>query len=351
MQSSTNGPLRVVQEQPFNAEAPLGVLAASVTPLESFFVRSNFEVPQIDADSWRLTVEGLVGTSLSIALPELKLLGEVESLSVMECAGNGRRLMSPVPDGTPWELGAVSAGVFTGVPLARVLERCDIDARAIELVFAGADSGATEDGTVTRFERSLPVARAMDPSTLLVWAMNGEPLRPEHGHPVRLFVPGYYGVASVKWLTRIVAVDTPFAGWFQRDRYVYRGHPSHAEDTPVTRMQVRSLIASPAAGDVVRGSVLVSGTAWSGHGVVTRVSVSADGGATWMEARLDAAAATIGAPTLWECEWIPHRAGEFELIARAEDSSGEAQPMEPVWNELGYANNVVHRVRVTVATG
>lgn len=338
--------LRVVQAEPLNAESPLRALAEAVTPLESFFVRSNFAVPQIDAASWNLSVEGLVRRPRTIGLQELMSLGETTIASVMECAGNGRRLMSPVPEGTPWELGAVSAGTFTGVPLRRVLELCEVDPRGVEVVFRGADSGAVDGGRVVHFERSLPVARALDATTLLVWAMNGEPLRPEHGHPVRLFVPGNYGVASVKWLERITVVDAPFIGHFQTDRYIYRGHPLHAEDESVTRMHVRSLIAAPEASDMVRGTILVRGMAWSGYGAVTAVSLSADGGATWQDARL-LAASSSHAPTMWECEWTPPVPGEYELVARATDSTGESQPLEPVWNELGYANNVVHRVRVT----
>jgi DMSO/TMAO reductase YedYZ molybdopterin-dependent catalytic subunit len=338
-------PLKVVQAEPFNAETPLHLLAEPVTPVDSFFVRCNFAVPQIDADEWRLSVAGLVGTPVSMSLRELKSLGEVEVTAVMECAGNGRQLMSPQPEGTPWELGAVSTGMFTGVPLARVLASCAVDARAVELVFRGADSGTLDDGGTARFERSLPVDRALDPTTLLVWALNGQPLTPEHGHPVRLFVPGYYGVASVKWLEQIEAVDAPFAGHFQAERYVYVGHPTHAEGLPVTRVQVRSLIASPAAGDVVSGTVVVRGSAWSGYGAVTRVEFSGDGGATWREAQLRAPASPH-APTLWSCEWTPGGAGEHELLARAQDSAGDIQPLESAWNELGYANNVVHRVRV-----
>ncbi|MGH7464642.1 MAG: Ig-like domain-containing protein, partial [Longimicrobiales bacterium] len=143
-----------------------------------------------------------------------------------------------------------------------------------------------------------------------------------------------------------VPVERPFTGHFQAERYVYRGHPAHEEDAPVTRMHVRSIIASPENGAVVSGTVLVRGSAWSGYGAVTRVEVSGDGGATWLEARLRAASSGQE-PTLWECEWTPRGAGGHELVARAEDSTGEAQPLEPVWNALGYANNVVHRVRVS----
>ena len=337
--------LKVVQPEPLNAETPLDVLADPVTPIGSFFVRSNFAVPHIDAGSWRLRVDGLVKSPVSIGLAELQGLGREEITALMECAGNGRRLMSPIPPGTPWELGAVSTGIFTGVPLMKLLDACEVDPRAVEIVFRGADSGAVEGGRVVHFERSLPVESALDPSTLLVWSMNGEPLTPEHGHPVRLFVPGWYGVASVKWLERITAIDSRFTGHFQTDRYVYRGHPMHGQDAPVTRMHVRSLITSPSADSIVSGTVTVRGSAWSGYGDVRRVQVSADGGATWMDARLRPGASGRE-PVLWECEWSVPGAGEYELVARAADSTGEIQPLDPVWNELGYANNVVQRVRV-----
>ena len=349
--------LNVVEEEPLNAETPLHLLAEPVTPLDAFFVRSNFTVPRIDAAEWRLTIGGLVGTPLQLALSDVQALGRIETTSVMECAGNGRRLMSPVPDGTPWGLGAVSTGRFTGVSLSAVLDACDIDPRVVEIVFRGADSGPVDGdesshvqaagGRIVHFERSLPLARALDPATMLVWAMNGEPLRPEHGHPVRLFVPGYYGVASVKWLTHVTAVDTPFTGHFQTDRYVYRGHPAQPEDEPVTRMQVRSLITSPAADDVVDGTTTVRGLAWSGDGAIARVEVSADGGVTWLDARLRRGSSGLE-PTLWECECPLRGAGEYELVARATDATGAVQPLESVWNELGYANNVGHRVRVRV---
>lgn len=347
MQTPDDERLKVVQAEPLNAETPLPVLGETVTPIASFFVRSNFPVPRIDADSWRLHVGGLVGSPASVGVRELQMLGQEEITAVMECAGNGRRLMTPQPEGTPWELGAVSIGVFTGVPLAKLLAMCELDARAVEIVFRGADSGAVEDGRIVHFERSLPLKRALDPSTLLVWAMNGEPLTPEHGYPVRLFVPGWYGVASVKWLERITVVDTPFTGHFQTDRYVYRGHPMHRKNAPVTRMHVRSLITSPLEGSVVDGTVTVRGSAWSGYGSVQRVQVSADGGATWMNTRLRAGS-TAREPTLWQCEWTPPGPGEYELIARAADSADEVQPLTPVRNELGYANNVVHRVSVSV---
>jgi DMSO/TMAO reductase YedYZ molybdopterin-dependent catalytic subunit len=343
-----DGGLAVVEEDPFNAEAPLAALLEPLTPVPSFYVRSNFRIPDIDVSTWRLRIEGWIDRPMELTLGELQALGAAELTTVLECAGNGRRLMVPVPDGTPWGLGAVGSARFTGVPLRTVLDACGVRESALEVVFEGADAGEVEPGRRVRFERSLPIERALDPGTLLAWAMNGEPLTPRHGYPVRLVVPRYYAVASVKWLQTIRVVDRPFSGHFQAERYVYRGHPGYADETPVTLMHVRALIATPAEGDVITGACTIRGAAWSGHGRIVSVQVSADGGSTWGDAVLQPPALPHG-PTLFEHAWIPVRAGVAELIVRAEDSTGARQPLEPVWNELGYANNVVHRVRVNVS--
>jgi DMSO/TMAO reductase YedYZ molybdopterin-dependent catalytic subunit len=339
--------LKVVQADPFNAESPLGALAAPITPTEQFYVRSNFPVPALDVDSWRLQVSGLVERRGSFSLQDLQALPRTKLTTVLECAGNGRKLMAPVPPGTPWGLGAVSTGRFGGVRLRTVLESCGLDESVREIVFRGADGGPVEGGRTVAFERSLPPDTALHPDTLLAWEMNGAPLTPAHGFPVRLVVPGWYAVASVKWLAEITALDAPFTGHFQRERYVYRGHPSFADHTPVTRVQVRSLIATPADGAHITGSCTVRGAAWSGEGGITRVQLSDDDGATWHDAvlRQPAAAHELA---LFAYEWRPARTGAVVLMARAEDSSGAVQPLDPVWNELGYANNVVHRVRVNV---
>jgi sulfane dehydrogenase subunit SoxC len=201
------------------------------------------------------------------------------------------------------------------------------------------------------FVRSLPLARALDPDTLLAWQLNGEPLPPEHGHPLRVLVPGWYGVASVKWLTRLTVLDEPFVGHFQTERYVYRGDPEYADGAPVTLMQVRALITHPAAGAAVErnaaGAISVEGVAWSGFGRVERVEVSDDGGETWSPAEVTWPASRWAACS-WSFDWLPQRPGEHCLMVRATDVTGRTQPLEPRWNELGYGNNVVQRIAATV---
>jgi sulfite oxidase len=334
--------LVVVSERPFNAEAPLTALATPITPVEQFFVRSNFDVPVVDAASWRLAVDGAVDAPRAFDLRELQLLPVRDIAVTVECAGNARRWMQPVPAGTPWDLGAVSTAVFTGVALRDVLAHCAVRADALELVFAGADHGEI-NGRDIPFARSLPCAAALHEDTLLAWAMNGAPLTPAHGYPLRLLVPGWYGVASVKWLTRITAVTEPFTGHFQTERYIYVKDAAVADGTPVTRMHVRALVADVSAPSD-SGVIRIRGSAWSGHGAITRVQLSLDGGASWHDARLDAPASAYAAVT-WSHE-MPAVNYDVDIIVRATDASGETQPLEPRWNELGYGNNVAQRVRV-----
>lgn len=333
-----------------NEEAPLRALADPLTPTADFYQRSNFLVPEIDRAAWTLAVHGAVRHPLALGWDDLRGMPARTLALTMECAGNGRTRMTPVPPGHPWELGAVSTARFTGVPLRDVLWRAGVEGGAVEVAFAGADAGVTEAGIPARFERSLPLERALDPDVLLAWEMNGEPLPPPHGYPLRLVVPGWYGVASVKWLTEVRVLDAPFDGFFQAERYVYRGEVGTADGTPVTRMRVRALIAQPSDAERLPAGVAaeILGTAWSGEGPVRRVEVSVDGGVTWQDARLGEAESPYAAVP-WSFAWTPGHAGRHLLLARATDGAGNVQPLEPVWNELGYGNNVVQRVEVDVA--
>jgi DMSO/TMAO reductase YedYZ molybdopterin-dependent catalytic subunit len=332
-----------------NEETPLHVLAEPVTPTAHFYQRTNFLVPEIDPADWSLSVCGAVRNALTLGLDELRALPAQTVTMTMECAGNARSLVTPLPPGLPWGLGAVSTAQFTGVRLREVLERAGVRDGALEVLFAGADAGAVTPGRMVRFERSLPLDQAMHPDVLLAWEMNGEPLPPRHGYPLRLVVPGWYGVASVKWLTQIRVLDAPFDGHFQTERYVYLGEPGVADGTPVTAMRVRALIVHPAEGEHLpaRAATTVRGTAWSGEAPVVRVEVSVDGGATWRNAHLGAAASPYAAVP-WSIAWTPAQAGRHVILARASDSTGNVQPMEHVWNELGYGNNAVHRLEVEV---
>jgi len=256
--------------------------------------------------------------------------------------------MDPLPPGTPWRFGAAGTARFTGTPLASVLEQGRVRSTTIETLFVGADEGEAEPGRSMSFARSLPMAVALHADTLLAWEMNDEPLTRDHGAPLRLVVPRWYGVASVKWLLRITVLSRPFDGYFQEDRYVFTGEPGTPNGTPLTVMRVRAVIGRPSEGArVPLGPVEVVGSAWSGSAAIRSVAVSADGGRTWSTAELRPPRSPYAATT-WRHPWIPPKPGSYVLTVRATDEAGSVQPLRSTTNTHGYGNNVVHWVRVTV---
>lgn len=334
-----------LEQSPGVAEVPLPALAEPPGPASLTFVRQHFDVPLLDASVFRLVVGGAVTREVTLDMKEIEGLPFTRRTLALECAGNGRAGIRPVVPRVQWRLGGASVVQVGGTPLAPLLLRAGPRASAREVVFTGADSGSV-DGRRLAYERSLPLAAASDPGVLLVTEMNGRPLEPEHGFPLRLFVPGWYAMASVKWLTRITLVEEPFRGYYQHDDYVYHGPDGFRE--PVTRMRPRAVITAPADGDVVGpGTVTIEGIAWSGTGRVERILVSVDGGATWLPATL--AERDGDAPRSWSFPWSPPSPGPHEILARARDASGNEQPLESSWNALGYGNNAVQRLRVRVA--
>jgi DMSO/TMAO reductase YedYZ molybdopterin-dependent catalytic subunit len=335
-----------LSHDPPNAETPLADLAGGTVPNDRFYVRCNFPVPAIDAASWRLEVTGEVDHPRGWAMAELRALPGVERTITLECAGNGRTLMTPTPPGTPWGLGAVGVARFGGVRLADVLAASGLRPSAVGLVFSGADTGTVDPEGVIAYEFDLDVATATSAGPMLAWQMGGQPLAPEHGSPLRLVVPGHYGMRSVKWLTRITAIDRPFDGHFPR-RYRYRGELGLPDGTPVGPMRVRSVITNPADGErLARDRIEVRGLAWSGGGPITSVEVKAGG--TWLPARLHPQSDDVAA-VRWVLDWMPPGPGVHAVAARATDAAGNRQPEASVWNEGGYGNNVVHRIEVRVS--
>ena len=336
--------LRTVTTEPWNAEAPLAELRAPCTPTESFYVRNNFIPPVLDEEHWRLRVCGAVLRELAFDLPALRSLPAVERLVTLECAGNGRTLLDPPTPGTQWGLGAAGTALFRGVRLRDVLAESGARTEALECLFTGADSGTVPERGHVPFQRSLPLDVALGDGPLLAWQMNGEPLTRDHGFPLRLVVPGWYAVASVKWLVSIELIEQPFDGHFQRDRYVYLKDGVLVE--PVSTMRVRSLITSPAEGETVRaGMRRVEGIAWSGVHAIARVEVSVDGG-EWRMATLEGGSRPAQS-VAWSID-VELSAGAHRVRARATDAAGMTQPLEAEWNELGYGNNVVQEVVLTV---
>jgi DMSO/TMAO reductase YedYZ molybdopterin-dependent catalytic subunit len=286
-----------------------------------------------------------VDRPIQLGLSDLLALPAREVWMTLECAGNGRRAMHPRPPGLPWGFGAVGTGRFTGVPLSFLLDQAGLRSEAREVVFVGADRGSVESGDTVPYARSLPLHVARHSDTLVALALNGRPLRAAHGFPARLIVPGWYAMASVKWLVGIQVLDTAFDGFFQKDEYVYVETGSDPE--PVTLMRVRSVIGTPADGaEVPPGFVEIAGSAWSGHPPVVEVEVSVDSGGSWHKAELGPAPSSNAARP-----WRYHvrlDAGSYTIMARATDHAGNTQPTDPIWNAHGYGNNVTHRVRLNV---
>jgi len=336
--------------QPLNGETRLSDLTpSSVVPTDRFYLRNHFDIPILDGERYRLSVTGLVENPLDLSLSDLRNLPAESRVVTLECAGNGRSLFSPVPSGEPWKLGAASTADWTGVPLGELLHRAGVRPEATEIIFRGADSGsvAGRDSSI-RFERSLSVDQIANSGALLAYAMNGEPLSAPHGYPLRLIMPNWYAVASVKWLTDITVTDKPFDGFYQADRYWYEWvRAGREEREPVTLLNVRALITAPEASmRIPRGEFAIRGVAWSGAADIAKVQVSLQGGA-WQEARM------IGEPQRGAWQWWElltplDKVGPVVVRARATDMAGRTQPDEAEWNRLGYGNNSVHVVEAEV---
>ncbi len=269
----------------------------------------------------------------------------------MECAGNGRALLAPRPLSQPWLTEAVGTGEWTGVPLRTVLEAAGVAPGTVEILFTGLDRGF-EGGVEQVYQRSLPLAEAMSDDALLAYELNGGPLPPQHGFPLRLVIAGWYGMAHVKWLGGITALTEPFTGYQQSVGYRMYDADGTA-GAPVTRIHPRSLTLQPGMPDFMSrervldaGPTVLEGRAWSGWAPIERVEVTVDGGATWADAQVEPPG-DERAWQGWSFAWDPAPGG-YEVGSRATDAAGNVQPSEPDWNLKGYANNAVERIPVTV---
>ena len=331
---------------------PLEILREPITPIGLHYLLIHFDIPEVDVSTWRLRVGGLVERGLELTLDELRARENRTVAVTLECAGNGRALMTPRWHSQPWLTEAIGTAEWTGTPLAPLLAEAGLEDGARELVFTGLDEGVQGD-VRQRYERSLTVDHAKRGELLLAWAMNGRPLLPQHGFPLRLIVPGWYGMTHVKWLAAITAVDEPFRGWQQETGYKLRLSEDDEDGEPVTTMLPRSLLVPPGIPDfgtrarfVDAGPCLLRGRAWSGRGAIERVDVSTDGGRTWSDAELEPQLS----PHAW-CGWTfawDAQPGDHELQCRATDSAGNTQPAAAGWNLEGYCNNAIQRVAVTV---
>jgi len=328
---------------------PLEALRYPITPLGLHYLLIHYDIPVVDPDGWRLEVRGERTTSFSLG--DLRARPVVELAATMECAGNGRARFEPRAISQPWLHEAVGTARWRGTPLRPLLEEAGVDG-AIEVVFHGLDHGI-EGGEPQHYARSLPLAEALRDDVLLAYEMNGEPLPPQHGFPLRLVVPGWYGMTNVKWLAAIELAAEPFTGYQNATAYKFRRHDDD-EGTPVDRMQPRSLMAPPGVPEflsrlrtVEAGPCTLDGRAWSGLAPIAAVEVSVDGGEMWSPAELGD---DLG-PWAWRGWTFPWDAtqGEHVLLSRARDEAGNEQPLDAEWNVGGYANNGAQRLVVTVA--
>jgi DMSO/TMAO reductase YedYZ molybdopterin-dependent catalytic subunit len=337
-----------------NHGMPLEALRYPVTPIGLHYLLTHYDIPAVDESAWRLSIGGLVRSPLELSLEELRSRPGVELIATMECAGNGRALLERRPLSQPWLHGAVGTGRWRGVPLRALLEEAGIGDGAVEVVFSGLDRGF-EDGEPQTFARSLTVAQALGDGAVLAYELDGRPLPPQHGFPLRLVVPGWYGMTNVKWLASIEVVGEAFTGHQQLGAYRIWTDDGDPAGLALTRMLPRALMMPPGEPDfpsrrrtLAPGRWTVEGRAWSGWGAIEGVSVSSDGGATWSEASIERDVDSQWAWSRWVYEWEA-TTGEHELRCRARDVGGNVQPDEASWNRGGYANNAVQRVPVTVA--
>ncbi len=336
-----------------NHGMPLEALAYPVTPVGLHYLLIHYDIPRVSADDWRLVVDGEVERPLTLSLEELRARPSAAVAATMECAGNGRASLSPNVESQPWLNEAVGTGLWRGVRLRDVLDDAGVRDGAEEVLFTGLDRGVEEE-VAQNYERSLPLAEALRDEVLLAYELNGVALPPQHGFPLRLLVPGWYGMTSVKWLGRITVLDLPFEGFQMAKRY-RRQLDEDDPGTPYTRMSPRALAVPPGIPDfhsrerhLGSGTCVLRGRAWSGWAPIAAVDVSVDGGKTWAAAEIERDVDSPWAWCAWSFEWDASP-GRHELCFRARDEAGNEQPLDGEWNVGGYGNNAVHRVVAKVS--
>ncbi|MCW6509651.1 sulfite oxidase [Lichenifustis flavocetrariae] len=352
----------VHRSEPLNAEPPLDRLRAGfVTRTEDFYVRSHGALPDLDAATHKVRMTGKVTRTLEFTVGELKDGFMPRTITaVLQCAGNRRADMQQVEKttGDPWAPGAIGNAEWTGVPLVDVLRAAGAsEEKDLHVAFEAMDVAENEGAEDGPFGVSIPMGKAMSGDVLLTWAMNGNPLKSEHGAPLRIIVPGYAGVRSAKWLGEIRVQDKPSDAFQQAKDYLLfppdmrKETQDPARGTTIYEMPLNAAICEPAAGaELKAGRTEVRGYAIATDRAITRVDVSSDGGRQWRQATIEDHGSARWSWTLWHLT-LDLPVGEHELVVRAWDAAGQTQPARPddVWNFKGYLSAAWHRVRVTVA--
>ncbi len=335
-----------------NHSMPLEALRYHPTPAGLHYLLTHYDIPFLDDASFRVRVGGRVERALDLGMDDLRTRPSVTLPVTFECAGNGRARMDPRPVSQPWLDEAVGTAEWTGTPLAPLLREAGLRDDALQVVFTGVDHGM-EFGTEQDYARALPLAEALADDVLLAYGMNGQPLLPQHGAPLRVVVPGWYGMTQVKWLAGIEVIDHVFAGFHNASAYRLKQQADEVGE-PVTRIAPRALMVPPGFPDFMSRTRVVEvgkhelvGRAWSGWAPVSRVQVSTDDGTSWTDAELDE---PVGrwAWRGWRCRWAATTPGTYALRVRADDAAGNAQPLEHSWNRQGLSNTSAQRVEVVV---
>ena len=348
--------LTLLNDRPINAETPPHLLDDPITPNNRLFVRNNGTVPDdMNAETWKLTVDGLVDNPMELSIADLRSQFDVVTMALnLECGGNGRAFFNPPASGNQWTYGAVGCSNWTGVRLMDVLNAAGVKDNAIYTAHVGADMHLSGDPDKLPISRGIPIAKAMTEDVLIAFQMNDGPINPLNGAPLRLVVPGWPGSCSQKWLTRIYLRDIVHDGpkmtgkSYRVPKYpVAPGQEVPEEDfIIIERMPVKSLITNPATGTDLPGrEIEVRGHAWSGDRTISKVDITVDFGATWMPTELDPPV-NSGAWQNWRAAVTLPQEGYYEVWARATDSAGVEQPFAIAWNPKGYLNNSLHRVAV-----
>ncbi|KJS22382.1 MAG: sulfite oxidase [Clostridiaceae bacterium BRH_c20a] len=337
--------------KPENQETPIHFLRQWITPTKYFFNRNHFAYPEISGQTFFLPIEGEIIRPAIFKYDDLIRMPSKTLILPLECSGNKRAYFDPGVYGEQWKDGALSQGVWRGIPLSSLLSISGLRRRALEVVFEAYDYGERTDlKGIFHYTRSLPVQKALHPDTLIAYELNGKPIPFKQGYPLRLIVPQWYGMASVKWLKKIIAIDHHFKGPFQDIDYNYYPHTDSDEGkTPVTTINVDSIIQQPLDRSILdTGTHIIEGIAWTGAGIIVEVEVSTDGGENWHKAKLSQDFSQPYSWTFWKYIWKVSEKAEYTIMSRATDSLGRIQPFEAMWNRKGYGYNAVYTIKVKV---
>lgn len=336
---------------PENQETPIAFIENEIVNNNLFYRRNHFSYPTLSYSNYWLPINGNVSTPILLSLQDIVQLPSKTIQVVLECSGDKRSLFKPKVFGKQWEKGAISQGYWKGVPLRTLLELSGVREGAKEIVVEGYDFGERTDlNKVFTYTRSLPIEKALHPDTIIAYEYNNKPIPFKHGFPLRLIVPQWYAMASVKWIKQISVIDSNFKGPFQTIDYVYYPNKENNKGAfPVTTINVNSTIQKPLDMDILNtGQHLIKGIAWTGKGFITKLEISVDGGNTWVNAELEPSKNAGYGWQTWSYEWTVLEKGEYKIMTKATDSNGRTQPTLPFWNRKGYGYNAIDEINVKV---